>query len=303
MMNESTRKGVTWALLTAIVSGFSVYVNKFGLAQVNDPFVYTTLKNSLVAIGFLAAVSLLGGWREFRTFASRQWVSWLALGLVGGGIPFLLFFQGLAMASAPNAALIHKTLFLWVAPLAVPLLGEQLGWWQIAGLGALAVSVFLLQPPTAWGWGSGETLILIATLLWAVETILAKKLLAGVTARTAALGRMGLGAMVMWLFLNLTGRAGTTLALTTTQWVWVAITSAFLLAYVWTWYSALKAAPASLVTSVLTLGAVITVVVTIVVEGQATSALQLVAMALMVLGAAAFAFRLPRPSLLAAEAG
>jgi drug/metabolite transporter (DMT)-like permease len=143
----------------------------------------------------------------------------------------------------------------------------------------------------------------IATLLWAVETILAKKLLAGVTARTAALGRMGLGAMVMWLFLNLTGRAGTTLALTTTQWVWVAITSAFLLAYVWTWYSALKAAPASLVTSVLTLGAVITVVVTIVVEDQATSAPQLVAMALMVLGAAAFAFRLPRPSLLAAEAG
>jgi hypothetical protein len=28
---------------------------------------------------------------------------------------FLLFFSGLAMASAPTAAFIHKTMFIWVA--------------------------------------------------------------------------------------------------------------------------------------------------------------------------------------------
>ena len=302
-MNMTIRKGVLWALATALVSGVSVYVNKFGVAQVQEPFVYTTLKNSLVAAGFFAAVGLLGSRQELRGFTRRQWLGWLGLGLIGGGIPFLLFFQGLSMASAPSAALIHKTLFLWVALLAVPLLGERLGWWQIAGLGVLAVSVLLFQAPAAWGWGPGETLMLIATLLWAAETILAKKLLSGVSARTAALGRMGVGALVMWLFLLASGRAGTALTLASAQWMWVAITSAFLLAYVWTWYSALKAAPATLVTSVLTLGAAITVILTILLEGGETTGLQVVAMILMLIGIAAFARRRPQRSPLATGAG
>ena len=301
-MNITIRKGILWALATALVSGVSVYVNKFGVAQVQQPFIYTTLKNSLVAVGFLAAVGLLGSRQELRSFTARQWLGWAGLGLIGGGVPFLLFFQGLSMASAPSAALIHKTLFLWVAVLAVPLLGERLGWWQIGGLGVLAVSVLLFQAPSAWGWGSGETLMLVATLLWAAETIVAKKLLSGISARTAALGRMGVGALVMWLFLLVTGQAATALALTSVQWMWVGITSAFLLAYVWTWYSALKAAPATLVTSVLTLGAAVTVILTILLEGGETTGLQAVAMILMLLGAAAFAHRRPQRSALATEA-
>lgn len=302
-MNRTIRRGVRWALATALVSGVSVYVNKFGVAQVQEPFIYTTLKNSLVAVGFLAAVGLLGSRQELRAFTPRQWLGWLGLGLLGGGIPFLLFFQGLSTATAPSAALIHKTLFLWVAVLAVPFLGERLGWWQIAGLGVLAVSVLLFQAPAAWGWGSGETLILIATLLWAVETIVAKKLLSSVSARTAALGRMGVGALVMWLFLLINGQAATALALTPVQWMWVSVTSVFLLAYVWTWYRALKATPATLVTSVLTLGAAVTVVLTILLEGGETTGLQVVAMVLMLLGAAAFSRRRPQPSSLATEVG
>lgn len=307
-MNTTIRKGVLWALATALVSGVSVYVNKFGVAQVQEPFIYTTLKNSMVAVGFLATVGLLGSRHELRRFTSRQWLGWIGLGLIGGGIPFLLFFQGLSMASAPSAALIHKTLFLWVALLAVPLLGERLGWWQIAGLGVLAVSVLLFQAPSAWGWGQGETLMLIATLLWAAETVLAKKLLSGtlgsgISARTAALGRMGVGAMIMWLFLASSGRAAGAMALTSVQWMWVGITSAFLMGYVWTWYSALQAAPATLVTSVLTLGAAVTVILTILLEGGETTGLQILAMVLMLAGAAVFARRRPRPSALATEAG
>ena len=53
------------------------------------------------------------------------------------GIAFLLFFSGLAMASAPTAAFIHKTMFIWVALMAVPFLGERLGLVPVAALGAL----------------------------------------------------------------------------------------------------------------------------------------------------------------------
>lgn len=284
------RKGILWALGTAAISGVSVYVNKFGVAQVSDPFVYTTLKNSMVAIGFIAALGLLAGWKELQTFTPRQWIGWIALGLIGGAVPFLLFFQGLATASAPSAALIHKTLFLWVALLGAPLLGERLGWWQIAGLGVLAVGQYFLQPPSAWGWGNGEMLILIATLLWAVETIVAKRVLTGMSARTGALGRMGVGAVVLWAFLAMSSRASA-VALDGTQWLWVAITSGFLFAYVWTWYSALKAAPATLVTTVLTLGAIITTLLTALLEGKFATTPQIAAIGLMALGAASFIWR------------
>lgn len=302
-MNMSAKKGVLWALGTALISGVSIYVNKFGVAQINDPLVYTTLKNSVVAVGFLAAVGLMAGWRELRPFTARQWIGWIGLGVIGGGVPFLLFFQGLSLASAPSAALIHKTLFLWVALLAVPLLGERLGWWQVAGLGVLAVGQFLLRRPSAWGWGSGETLMLIATLLWASETILAKKVLSGVSVRTAALGRMGIGAVVMWAFLSFTGRAATAVALTGTQWVWVLVTSAFLMGYVWTWYSALKAAPAVLVASVLTLGAIITILLAALLEARGPTAPQIAGMLLLALGALAFVLPPSRQLARPAEAG
>ncbi len=293
-MKLTNQKGLLWALATALISGVSVYVNKFGVAQVQDPFIYTTLKNSLVAFGFLAALTFTASLRELRAFTPGQWAIWVGLGLIGGGIPFLLFFQGLAVASAPSAALIHKTLFIWVALLAVPLLDERLGWWQIGGLGILAIGQWLLQPPSALGWGTGELLIISATLLWAIETILAKKVLAGISAQTAALGRMGIGALVMWLFLGLTGRAERAIVLTGTQWLWVAITAMLLMAYVWTWYRALKAAPASLVTSVLTLGAIITVGLAVPFEGKGMAESHVVALVVMMLGAALFAVRLPQ---------
>ena len=301
-MKRFENPGLLWALGTALISGVSVYVNKFGVLQVSDPFVYTTLKNSLVAVGFLAVVGLFASRHELRRFSPRQWAGWVALGLIGGGAPFLLFFQGLSTAAAPSAALIHKTLFLWVALLAVPLLGERLGRWQVAGLGVLAIGQYLLQPPSAWGWGRGEMLILLATVLWAVETIVAKKVLPSISARTGALGRMGIGALTMWLFLGLSGRASAAVALSGAQWLWIVITSVFLMGYVWTWYHALKAAPAVVVTSVLTLGAVITIILTTVLEGRAITANQMAAMALIALGSAAFALRPRRRLSQAAEA-
>ena len=45
--------------------------------------------------------------------------------MIGGSVPFVLFFEGLARAEATQAAFIQKTLVIWVALLAVPLLRER----------------------------------------------------------------------------------------------------------------------------------------------------------------------------------
>ena len=54
-----------------------------------------------------------------------HWLALLAVAVIGGSVPFVLFFEGLARAEATQAAFIQKTLVVWVALLAVPLLKER----------------------------------------------------------------------------------------------------------------------------------------------------------------------------------
>jgi drug/metabolite transporter (DMT)-like permease len=139
--------------------------------------------------------------------------------------------------------------------------------------------------PKAWGWGSGENLILLATLLWAGETILAKRLLPSLPAVLPASARMVGGAIVMWLYLLMTNRASGVMTLSATQWGWVVATSMLLLGYVTTWYAALKRAPATIVTSILTIGAVITAGLNLA-EGNAPVAGHWIGLLMMIAGVA-----------------
>jgi drug/metabolite transporter (DMT)-like permease len=251
--------GVGLALTTALISGVAVHLNAFGVRQVPDAAVYTTLKNGVAAVILLAALLALPAARaEIRALRPRDWGGLLTLGLIGGSIPFLLFFGGLAQASAPSAAFIHKTLFVWVALLAVPLLSERLGWLPIAALGALLAGQALVTPPSGIAWGTGETMIAAATLLWSVEVIVARRLLAARSATVVAAGRMGLGLVFLAGYLVVTGRAALVASLGAEAWTWVLVTGVLLAGYVGTWYAALRHAPATVVTSVLVLAAPIT---------------------------------------------
>ena len=65
-----------------------------------------------------------------------QWGALAAIGVIGGSVPFVLFFEGLSSATSPQAAFLHKTLVLWVAVLAVVFLGERLQWGHWLAIGA-----------------------------------------------------------------------------------------------------------------------------------------------------------------------
>ena len=250
--------GVVLALATAAISGLSIFVNAFAVKQLPDPAVYTTLKNGFAALVLLGLAAATIRPATVRAMPARSW-GWLAvIGVIGGSVPFLLFFTGLAQASAPSAAFIHKTLFVWVALLAVPFLGERLGLAQIGALAVLLVAQVLIVPPAGVTWGTGETLIAAATLLWAVETIAARRLLGSVPSAVVGVGRLGIGLVVLVGYLLLTGKGGTLAALSAEQWGWVLVTGTLLSGYVGTWYAALQRAPASLVTAILVLGAPVT---------------------------------------------
>lgn len=259
-MNYSLlKKGTYLALLVALISGVSIFVNSFGVRQVSDPFVFTTAKNLLVALTLGALILLPTCWSEIKSLSGRQLSTLVLLGLIGGSIPFLLFFYGLQSATAPSAAFVHKTLFIWVAIMAAPFLKERLGRLQLVALAILIIGqLVLVGRPAQWAFGRAELFVLMATLLWAAEAVIAKRLMYDVSTRVAALGRMGVGALIMLAFLLATGRAEALAQMSGTQWMWVAITSIFLLAYVGGYYGALKRAPATMVTSLLVLGSVLT---------------------------------------------
>jgi drug/metabolite transporter (DMT)-like permease len=264
----STRMlGVMLAFVTACVSGVAVYVNAKGVSHFDDATVYTTAKNAVAgALLFAIALPLLATRRApadkvAKPRTRRDWLALLTVACIGGSVPFVLFFEGLSRANATQAAFIHKTLVVWVALLAVPILRERLGPAHIA-----AISLVMLGQGWVAGelgtvtFGAGEAMILGATLLWAVEVIVVKKLVSSIEPRTLAFGRMGLGTLVLLAWLTVTSRGDDLFALGSEQWAWALATGLLLSAYVATWYMALARAQAVDVTAVLVFGAVVTAV-------------------------------------------
>lgn len=260
--------GVGLAFATAVVSGVAVYVNGHAVKHFDDATVYTTAKNA-VAGGLLLllalAVTAPGGPHSGsarRTPSTRgHWLALLGVAVVGGSVPFVLFFEGLARAEATQAAFIHKTLVVWVALLAVPLLRERLGAPHVLAIGLLiAGQAWIAGAAGTLAFGAGEAMILLATLLWAIEVVVVKRLLDALAPRTLAAARMGLGTAVLVGWVLATGRGGDLVGLGATQWQWVLLTGLLLTGYVATWYSALALAQAVDVTAVLVFGAVVTAV-------------------------------------------
>lgn len=255
------------ALCTAIISGFAIFINSYGVrAWAEEGFstaTYTTAKNIVAALlvgGLLFVLSTRKSDEGFtRPTRRSQWLGLATVGMIGGSIPFLLFFEGLARASSSQAAFIHKTLLIWVVILAVPLLKERLSIGHVAALGLLvAGQVTLAGGITDLAIGGGEVMVLAATLMWSVEVVIAKKLLSGMSALTVGTARMGLGAVVLVVYGLATGAFAGIGAIGLEQWGWALATGLVLTGYVATWYSALARAQAIDVTAVLVFGAIIT---------------------------------------------
>jgi len=265
-----TRTGLWLALAAAIVSGVAVFVNAYGVRAVPDAGVYTTAKNLVAAtilIGLFAGDARL---RRPPRLSPISVAGLAAVAVIGGSIPFVLFFEGLARASSSQTAFIQKTLVVWVALLAVPLLGERLGPLHFAAIGTLMVGqVVLAGGIDGLRFGTGEWLVLAATLLWAVEVVIARRLLRDLPADLVAVARMGGGVVLLLGWVALSGRWHTLSSMTPTAWTWAGLTGLILAVYVALWFTALALAPAVDVTAVLVVAAVITGALNAAVKGTA----------------------------------
>ena len=295
-MNDQRRTGLLLALVAALISGVAVYLNGEAVRRFPSPTVYTTGKNLLAGIVLVAiAIGVRSSGRVQRDVpapltARHRW-GLVAVAAIGGAIPFVLFFEGLSRATSSDAAFLHKTLVVWVAILAVTVLRERVTGLHIAAVAALMVG----QVAIADGVGSlrpglGEAMILTATICWAIELIVVKRLVVDVAPSTVGAARIGGGSLLLIAWLALTGRLGDLAGLSGSQWAWLVLTGTVLSAFVSVWFAAVARAQVVDVAAVLVPGAVITGLLGLA-AGGTVAPIQAVGWLLMVIAVAALVGR------------
>ncbi|MBU1201594.1 MAG: DMT family transporter [Nanoarchaeota archaeon] len=281
------KKGLLLVFLTAVISGVSIFLNVFGVKGIN-PYVFTGMKNVIVGVFLFSVILLLKNFKELKKLKMNHWNRLVLIGLVGGSIPFLLFFKGLQMSNAAQGSFIHKTMVLWVVVLSIFFLKEKLDKKIVVGALLLLAGNFLLLKIVSFDFSTGTLLVFAATVFWSFEIIISKKLLKELSGNVVAFGRMFFGAGFILLFLLFTDQTGTILSLSNAQWTWILVTSVFLIGYVMTFYNGLKLVNASTATAVLAVGSVITSILDLVFLEKILTINQVIGLILLIVGVGFF---------------
>jgi drug/metabolite transporter (DMT)-like permease len=263
------KKGILFALITAVISGLSVFVNGIFVSN-SDPLVFAIIRNALVA-GIFSGLLLSGGMKPLKSLTKPEWLKLGIIGAVGGGIAFALFFTGLREIGAVNANLINKSLFLWVAVMAVPFLGEKVNWKTLAGYSLIFYATFFLGNTFSFIPRTGTFLVLAATLFWSVEYIISKKALKTIPVGIVAWGRMVFGLPFLLAAVFLTGKSSAIIPAVTLSATALWISAILLTGYMVSWYKALAKAPATIVTAILVVAPAVTLVIQTLMQHQAAA--------------------------------
>ena len=267
--------GLLLVVTTAVVSGVSTFVNTYAVAGTNsDAFV--TVRNLAVAAMLVPLVAITAYSRKDRSpLRNVDWIRLMTIGLVGGSIPFLLFFHGIELATAAGgattASFFYRTLFLFATVFAVFFLKERFHWRVVVGAALLLGGCYLLLSLTSVVWTDGTPYVLAATILWAGEYTLSKRALADLPSPTVALGRMGFGALFLVAYLGITAQWGAVTGFSGAQWAWVGVSAVLLTAFVATWYAGLARVDLSVGAAVLVLGYPVTWLLSVGVAGRAVT--------------------------------
>lgn len=261
-------KGYFLIFSTAIISGFSIFINKFGVGIFKNPYLFTFLKNVVVAIFLSSLLIFFKDWQKLEKIKKKEWLLLILIGLVGGSIPFLLFFKGLSLTSSAEASFVHKTLFIWTAILAAIFLKEKLERKFLLGGTILLFANFILLKKLPLQMNYGNLLVFLATLLWAIENTISKNVLKTLSGREVAWGRMFFGSIFILIYLIFTHQLSPISSLNIKQIEWIFITSFLLFGYVLTWYSGLKYVPLHQASAILLFGSFITTFLNLISGGK-----------------------------------
>ncbi len=282
-------KGTLLAVMTAIISGFAIPVNKIFVVGL-DPTVFTAVRALIIGTIFF----LLASWKsglEYSRFRNVPWKYLLAIGIIGGGMAFLLYFTGLKFTTGGRAAFIHKTLPIYVTIFAYIFLKERVSRKQSLGLLVMLAGMFMLMsarvdPSLFWQDPSfGDLLALFGTILWGVENTIARKaLLKGEGNLVVSFGRMFIGGAFLMSVVVLLGKVNVLLSLSIHQVANLFISAGILFGYVFTYYWSIKLINVSKASAILLFAPVISALLGIFWFGEPLPLLQAAGSGLILAG-------------------
>ena len=183
------------AAVAIVFWGISFVATKAALSEISP----STLIFVRFAIGALVLLAIV---RELPP--KKAWGALAVMGFVGVFVHQMLQAYALTMTSATNSGWLIGITPIWSAILSAIVLRERFGFWKVLGLvggfcGALLVVTKGDFSPRVFGAPSttGDLLIFISTINWAVYTVLGHKTIRELGPRRATSGSMLFGAAML----------------------------------------------------------------------------------------------------------
>jgi drug/metabolite transporter (DMT)-like permease len=223
---------------------------------------------------------------EWKRLNGRQWPWLLLLAVIGGSVPYALFFTGLKMGSPVTSSLLNHAQFILVAVLAFFLLRERAGFIIWSALVVLLAGALWGISLTGLHWGLGDTLVALSTILFAAGVVLAKYLLRGLSTLTVMTAKMSIGSLLLALYIIFSGQGGTIFMLGTAQWKFVLATGLILLAFTVTAFLALRYASATVATAIPAAAPLVTTALVVIAPQAAIKSAPTIGLVLMIVAVA-----------------
>lgn len=289
MKNET--KGIILAIAAAVMSGIAIPANKFFIVNL-APDIFTAVRAVIIGIVFLF-ICLYQSRAQHRKFKSVPWRYLLAIAVIGGAAAFLIYFTGLQLTTAGRAAfLYHSSLTIFAVILAAAFLSEKISKKMAVALVIMLIGTVVLyvsQVPHSQLWANpslGDLLIIVASLLWAIEYIISRKVMKmGETNFVVSFARMFFGGLILFGVVILFGNLNALLNLSMRQWINIAVSTLLLFGDVLFWYWSIKYINVSKATSLLLLAPIISLVGGIVLLQEPAPPLQLAGSIVILVGA------------------
>ncbi|RLJ08250.1 MAG: hypothetical protein DRP16_01790 [Candidatus Aenigmatarchaeota archaeon] len=282
--------GTGLALITAIISGFAIPVNKIFLVGI-DPAVFTAVRALMIGVIFFVLASCQVRF-DYTKFKKVPWKYLLAIGIIGGGMAFLLYFTGLKFTTGGRAAFLHKTLPVYITILAFVFLKEKVTKRQSLALLVMLIGTFMLlssriDPAAFWKDPSfGDLLVLGATILWGVENVIARYAMIKEESNfVVAFSRMFFGSVFLFIAVAVLGKTDVLFSLSLEQTTNLLISTGILFGYVFSYYWSIKLINVSKASSILLLSPVISLLIGVLVLGEPAPLLQLLGSLVILIGA------------------
>ena len=288
-MRSRETLGTALALLTALVSGLAIPVNKIFVVNL-DPIVFTAVRAIIIGLVFFVLSIITRSFRKEELIKNWKYLALIAI--IGGSFAFMLFFTGLKLTTAGRGAFLHKTLPLYVSIFAFFLLKESIPRKQLYAmilmfLGTVAIFSARINPAELWmNPQLGDILIILATVMWALENVIARKaMINGEENFVVSFSRMFFGGIILFGAVILGGRVDVLIGMTLQQWTSIFASTGILFCYVLFWYWSIKYINVSKASVLLLLAPVVSLIIGVMWFGEPVPLIQLLGSAFILIGA------------------